>query len=186
MIRTAIIIGSTRPQRKGESVAKWALDTAKRHGGAEYELVDIRDFNLPLLDEPLPAAAGQYTKEHTKAWGKKIESYDAFLFVTPEYNFGTSAALKNALDFVYKEWTNKAAGFVGYGSAGAQRAIVQLRTTMGQLQIADVQAAVSVNIRTEFKGEEFHPEAHQEKALGMVLDQLTKWGEAMRSVREKL
>src|SRR5258705_438978 len=117
MLKIAIIIGSTRPGRKGEVVAKWAYEIARKRSAAEFELVDIKDFNLPLLDEPMPPFMGQYHKDHTKAWSAKIASFDAYVFVTPEYNHATSGALKNAIDFLYHEWVNKAAGFVGYGGA---------------------------------------------------------------------
>jgi NAD(P)H-dependent FMN reductase len=112
MIKIAIILGSTRPNRNGEAVAKWVCEVAKTRSDAESELVDINDFNLPLLDEPVPPSMGQYSKPHTKAWAAKIGSFDAYVFVTPEYNHGTSGALKNAIDFLFAEWNNKAAGFV--------------------------------------------------------------------------
>ena len=106
MIKVAIVIGSTRPGRKADAVAKWTLDIAKKRTDADYELVDIKDFELPLLDEATPPSMGKYEKPHTKAWAAKVATYDAFVFVTPEYNHGTSGALKNALDFVYGEWNN--------------------------------------------------------------------------------
>jgi NAD(P)H-dependent FMN reductase len=112
MIKVAIVIGSTRPGRKAETVARWVHAIAKKRSDAEFELVDIKDFNLPLLDEPMPPAMGQYSQPHTKAWAAKVASFDAYVFVTPEYNHGTSGALKNAIDFLYREWNNKAAGFV--------------------------------------------------------------------------
>src|SRR2546421_5708644 len=127
MLRIAIIIGSTRPGRNGEAVAHWVYEIVQKRRDAEFELVDIKDFNLPLLDEPVPPSLGQYTKEHTKAWAAKIDSFDAYVFVTPEYNHATSGALKNAIDYLYKEWNNKAAGFVGYGSALGARAVEHLR-----------------------------------------------------------
>ena len=102
MLRIAIIIGSTRPGRKGETVAKWVYEIAQERSDAEFELVDIKDFNLPLLDEPVSPTLGQYTKEYTKVWAAKVDSFDAYVFVTPEYNHGTSGALKNAIDFLYK------------------------------------------------------------------------------------
>ncbi|HYP17460.1 MAG TPA: NAD(P)H-dependent oxidoreductase, partial [Opitutus sp.] len=136
MIRIAIIIGSTRPGRNGEAVARWVYDHAKSRSDAEFELVDIAAFNLPLLDEPVPPSMGRYSQPHTKAWAAKIASFDAFIFVTPEYNHSTSGALKNALDFLYAEWNNKAAGFVSYGSAGGARAVEQLRLVLSELQIA--------------------------------------------------
>ena len=121
MIKIAIILGSTRPGRNGEAVAKWVYEVAKKRSDAEFELVDIKDFNLPLLDEPVPPTMGQYSKPHTKVWADKIGSFDAYVFVTPEYNHGTCAALKNAIDFLFAEWTNKAAGFVSYGGASGAR-----------------------------------------------------------------
>src|SRR5437763_6013713 len=104
MLRIAIIIGSTRPGRNGEAVGKWVYEIAQKRSDAEFELVDIKDFNLPLLDEPMPPIMGQYSKPHTKAWATKIGSFDGFVFVTPEYNHGISGALKNAIDFLFAEW----------------------------------------------------------------------------------
>src|SRR5437899_5262432 len=127
MVRIGIILGSTRPGRHGEAVAKWVYEIAHKRSDAEFELVDIKDFNLPLLDEPVPPSLGQYSKEHTKAWAAKIDSFDGYVFVTPEYNHGICGALKNAIDFLFREWNNKAAGFGGYGSAGGVRAAEDLR-----------------------------------------------------------
>jgi NAD(P)H-dependent FMN reductase len=119
MLKIGIILGSTRPGRNGEAVARWVYDTAReRSNEAEFEYVDIKDYNLPLLDEPIPPSQAKYSKEHTKAWSAKINSFDAYIFITPEYNHGIPGALKNAIDFLYHEWNNKAAGFVSYGSAG--------------------------------------------------------------------
>src|SRR5919199_6213044 len=116
-IRIGIILGSTRPNRNGEAVARWVYEQAQKRKDAEFELVDVRDFNLPLLDEPVPPSMGQYSKPHTRAWAAKVDSFDGYVFVTPEYNHGTSGALKNAIDFLFAERNNKVAGFVGYGSA---------------------------------------------------------------------
>src|SRR3989441_7392089 len=132
MLRVAIIVGSTRPGRKGDAVARWVYEIAGSRVDAEFELVDIKEYDLPLLDEPISAIFGQYSNDHTKAWSAKIASFDAFLFVTPEYNHATSGALKNAIDYLYKEWNNKAAGFVGYGGAGRTRAVENLRLLMGE------------------------------------------------------
>src|SRR5258708_37638335 len=121
-LNIAIIIGSTRPGRNGEAVAKWVYELAQKRTDAEFELVDIRDFNLPLLDEPVPPSMGQYSKPHTKAWAATIGSFDGYVFVAPEYNHGISGALKNAIDFLFAEWNNKAAGFVSYGGARGARA----------------------------------------------------------------
>src|SRR5712675_810919 len=151
MLKIAIIIGSTRPGRNGEAVAKWVYEIAQKRTDAEFELVDIKDFNLPLLDEPVPPIMGQYSKPHTKVWAAKVGSFDAFVFVTPEYNHGTSGALKNAIDFLYAEWNDKAAGFVGYGGAGGVRAVEQLRLVMGELRVADVRAQVMLSLIDDFK-----------------------------------
>lgn len=185
MIKTAIIIGSTRPNRNGEAVAKWVFEIARKRTDEFFELIDIRDYDLPLLDEPIPPAMGKYSKEHTKKWAAKIDSFDAFIFVTPEYNHGIPGALKNAIDFVYKEWNNKAAGFVSYGSAGGARAVEQLRVVMGELMIADVRAQVMLSLSTDFiNHNEFKPDNKHEKEIHTMLDQVTVWGYALKSTRE--
>ncbi|WP_437993113.1 NADPH-dependent FMN reductase [Sorangium sp. So ce145] len=184
MLKVAIILGSTRPGRNGEAVAKWVHDVATKKGGADYELVDIKDFDLPLLDEPAPPSMGQYTKPHTKAWAAKIDSFDAFVFVTPEYNHGTSGALKNAIDYLYKEWNNKAAGFVSYGSAGGSRAVEHLRLVMAELQIADVRSQVMLSLFDDFENfSVFKPRPRHEKSVGTLLDQLLAWAGAMKTLR---
>ena len=108
MIKIAVIIGSTRPNRNGEAVAKWVYKITRKRSDAEFELVDIKDFNLPLLGEPVPPSLGQYSKPHTKVWAAKIGSFDGYVFVSPEYNHGIAGALKNAIDFLFAEWNNKA------------------------------------------------------------------------------
>lgn len=184
-IRIAIILGSTRPGRVGEGVAHWAHGVASRRSDADYELVDIEDFNLPLLDEPLPPSRGQYSKEHTKKWAAKIASFDGFVFVAPEYNHGISGALKNAIDFLYREWNNKAAGFVSYGSAGGTRAVEALRLVMGELMVADVRQQVILSLANDFENfSKFKPAPGHEKALNTLLDQLVAWSTALRNVRE--
>lgn len=186
MIRIAIIIGSTRPSRKGAAVARWVHEIAKKRDDADFELVDIKDYDLPLLDEPVPAAMGEYSQPHTRRWSEKIASFDGFVFVTPEYNHGTSAALKNALDFLFKEWTNKAAGFVGYGGVGAARAIEQLRAVVANLEIADVRAQVTLHLQHDFENMGvFKPGAHQGKAVNDMLDQVIAWSMALRPLRKK-
>jgi NAD(P)H-dependent FMN reductase len=185
MIRIGIIIGSTRPGRNGEAIAKWVFEIAQRRSDAEFELVDIKDFNLPLLDEPVPPSLGQYTKEHTKAWAAKINSFDAYVFVTPEYNHGTSAALKNAIDFIYKEWNNKAAGFVGYGGASGTRAVENLRLVMGEMQVADVRAQVALSLFTDFENfSVFKPALHHEKSVNATFDQVIAWSGALQTLRK--
>ena len=186
MLRVAIIIGSTRPGRNGEAVGKWAYEIASQRTDASYELIDLLEINLPLLDEPYPAAMQKYTKQHSKDWSAKISAFDAFVFVTPEYNHGVPAALKNALDFLYKEWNNKSAGFVAYGNAGGARSVEHLRNTMAELQIADVREQVALSLFNDFENySTFKPATFQEKKLHTLLDQVVSWGEALKQVREK-
>ncbi len=189
MLKIGIILGSTRPGRNGEAVARWVYETAKKRSkDAEFEYVDIKDFNLPLLDEPVPPSQGKYSKEHTKDWSAKINSFDAFIFVTPEYNHGIPGALKNAIDFLYKEWNNKAAGFVSYGSVGGVRSVEHLRLVMAELQIADVRAQVSLSLFTDFENfTKFKPASYHEKSFNDMLDQVIAWGTALKASRtEKL
>lgn len=186
MLRLAVILGSTRPERIGEAVAHWTYEIAKNRKDIEVEFVDIKDYDLPLLDEPVPPSRGQYSKPHTQKWANKIASFDAFVFVTPEYNHGTSGALKNAIDYLYKEWNNKAAGFVGYGSAGGVRAVESLRLVMGEIQVADVRNQVMLSLFTDFENYTvFKPAPHHEGMLNGMLDQVIAWGGALKSLREK-
>jgi NAD(P)H-dependent FMN reductase len=186
MIKVAVITGSTRPGRKALDVAKWVMEIAKLRSDAVFELVDIQDFNLPLLDEPVPPSMGQYSKEHTKAWAAKIGEFDGFVFVTPEYNHGISGALKNAIDYLYKEWNNKAAGFVGYGSAGGARAVESLRLVMGELMVADVRAQVMLSLYSDFENyTTFKPSEHHVRSVETMLDQVVAWGGALQALRHK-
>ena len=185
MIKIAIILGSTRPNRNGEAVAKWVYQIAKKRADAEFELVDIKDFNLPLLDEPVPPSLGQYSKPHTKAWAAKIGSFDAYVFVTPEYNHGTSGALKNAIDFLFAEWNNKAAGFVSYGSVGGARAVEHLRLNLAEVQMATVRNQVLLSLFTDFENfSVFKPGPQQEKSVNAMLDQVIAWGGALKTLRK--
>jgi NAD(P)H-dependent FMN reductase len=186
MIRIAVIIGSTRPNRNGEAVAKWVYEIAKKRTDAEFELVDLLKFNLPLLDEPYPPAYQKYTKQHTKDWSAKIASFDAFVFVAPEYNHGVSGALKNAIDFLYTEWNNKAAGFVSYGNVGGARSVEHLRLIMAELQVADVREQVTLSIFTDFENYSvFKPAPFHEQKVNALLDQVISWGTALKQVRQK-
>ncbi len=186
MFRIAIIIGSTRPGRKGEAVAEWVYEIAQKRSDAEFELVDIRDFNLPLLDEPLSPAIGQYSKPHTKVWARKIGSFDGYVFVTPEYNHGISGALKNAIDFLFAEWNNKAAGFVSYGGVSGARAVEHLRLVLAEVQIATVRNQVLLSMFTDFENfSVFKPAFQHEKSVHAMFDQVIAWGGALKTLREK-
>jgi NAD(P)H-dependent FMN reductase len=184
MTRIAIILGSTRPGRNGEAVARWVAEHARKRTDAEFELVDVADFHLPLLDEPIPPSMGQYQMAHTKAWAAAIAGFDGYVFVTAEYNHGVPGALKNAIDFLYKEWNNKAAGFVSYGSAGGARAVEHLRGIMAELQIADVRAQVMLPLTTDFEGfRTFRLGPGRVEQLATMLDQVVAWSVALRTVR---
>src|SRR6476661_4039278 len=166
MLKIGIIIGSTRPGRKAEVVARWVYDIATKRSDASFEIVDIAEFNLPLLDEAIPPSMDQYEKPHTKVWAAKVATFDAFVFVTPEYNHSTSGALKNAIDFLFREWNDKAAGFVGYGGAGGTRAVEQLRLVMGEIKIATVRNQVMLSLMTDFENYSvFKPNPSHEKSL---------------------
>jgi NAD(P)H-dependent FMN reductase len=182
--RIGIILGSTRPNRNGEQVAKWVLELASGRDDAEFELVDLRDYPLPHLDEPLPPSLGQYANDHTKQWAAKIASFDGFVIVTPEYNHGTSGVLKNAIDFLYAEWNNKAVGFVSYGSVGGARAAEHLRLVAGELQMADVRQQVALSLMTEFENfSVFTPGEYNLQALETMLDQVIAWSAALEPLR---
>jgi NAD(P)H-dependent FMN reductase len=184
MTKVAIILGSTRPGRNGEAVATWVYDIAAKRGDAQFELVDLADYDLPLLDEPVPPSMGQYSKDHTKRWAAKIAQFDAYVFVTAEYNHAIPGALKNAIDYLYAEWNNKAAGFVSYGSVGGTRAVEHLRLVMAELQVADVRAQVALSLFTDFEEfSRFTPGAQQEQAVTAMLDQVVAWGSALKAVR---
>lgn len=184
MIRIGIILGSTRPGRNGAAVAQWVLEQASSRTDAEYEVIDLLDHPLPHLDEPIPASAGQYAGEHTIRWAETIDRFDGYVFVTPEYNHSTSGVLKNAIDYLYQEWTNKAAGFVSYGAVGGARAVEHLRLVAAELQIATVREQVTLSLYNDF--EDFtvlRAGEVQAAALGRMLDQLTAWSAALREVR---
>lgn len=179
-----IILGSTRPGRVGEGVAKWVHEVASKRDDVEYELVDIADFNLPLLDEPMPPMMNQYTKDHTKVWSDKIKEADAFVFVTAEYNHSISGALKNAIDYLNLEWRDKAVGFVSYGSAGGSRAVEHLRGVAGELHMADVREALHLFLAGDFESySTFKPTDSHEQQLGAVLDNVERWAGAMNTLR---
>ena len=185
MTRIGIILGSTRPNRNGEQVARWVYDIAAGRTDAEFELVDLRDYPMPHLDEPLPPSLGQYQNEHTKQWADKIASFDGFVFVTPEYNHSTSGVLKNAIDYLYAEWNNKAVGFVSYGSVGGARAAEHLRLIAGELQMADVRQQVALSLLTEFENfSVFQPGDYNRAALNTLLDQVIAWSTALAPLRQ--
>ncbi|MGB4440125.1 MAG: NAD(P)H-dependent oxidoreductase [Sedimentibacter sp.] len=185
MTKIGIILGSTRPGRNGEAVANWVYELAKQRKDAQFELVDINDYDLPLYDEPYPAMMQQYTKDHTKKWSEKIKEFDGFIFVTAEYNHSIPGALKNAIDYLNVEWINKAVGFVGYGSAGGARAVEQLRQVAAELQMADVRAQVMLSLFTDFLNmSEFKPDTRHESEVSELLNQVIAWSNALKPLRK--
>lgn len=192
-IRLAAITGSTRPGRRGALVADWVIEAAAKHpavvtGEATVDLVDLADVDLPLLDEAMPPIIGQYENPHTKDWAATIDSYDGFLFVVPEYNHSFPGALKNALDFLYAEWNDKAAGFVGYGPGGGIRAVEQLRLVLAELKIATVRDQVVINKHDHaelFYQGQWNPTEETNAALELVLTETLQWAEALKTVRVK-
>jgi NAD(P)H-dependent FMN reductase len=185
MLKIAFIVGSTRPGRRSEAVAKWAYEIARKRTDTSFALLDLAIFELPLLDEPMPAATGSYSHPHTKTWSAAITSFDGYVFVTPEYNHGTSGALKNAIDFLYHEWTDKAAGFIGYGYTMGARAIENLRLVMASLQVATVRPQVGLSLLTDFeRGTVFKPTEAHEKNLNTVLDHVIAWSGALKVLRK--
>ncbi|GIH25805.1 FMN reductase [Acrocarpospora phusangensis] len=187
MTKIGIILGSTRPGRNGEAVARWAYQVASQRTDAEFELVDLLDYKLPHLDEVYPPSMGQYSQPHTLEWANKIASFDGFVMVTPEYNHSTSGALKNAIDFLYGEWNNKAVGFVSYGGVGGARAVEHLRLIAGELQMADVRNQVALSLFNDFENfSVFKPNEFQHQALDAMLDQVVAWSTALAPLRAKL
>src|ERR1700688_1981598 len=187
MIRIGIILGSTRPGRRGEQVAKWVLEIASKRADADFELIDLVDYPLPHLDEPMPPAMGQYQNQHTKDWAATISRFDGFIFVTPEYNHSTSGVLKNAIDFLYAEWNNKAMGVVSYGVVGGARAAEHLRLIAGELQMADVRTNVALSAFTDFENfTNLAPGAHQAQALDTLFGEVIAWSEALAPLRQIL
>lgn len=185
MTKIAIILGSTRPGRNGEAVAKWVTEIASRRDDAEFELVDLLDFPLPHLDESIPKY-GTYSNDQALAWSRKVAEFDGFVFVTPEYNHSTSAVLKNALDYLYTEWNNKAAAFVSYGGVGGARAVEHLRPIASELQLATVQAQVAISLMTEFENfSVFAPHDYLLPQVDLMLDQLVSWSKALEPLHAR-
>lgn len=195
MIRIAIVVGSTRPGRRAEAVARWVAEVADRHAEADafdatFEVVDLADYDLPLLDEAVPAAIGDYRHPHTMRWAQTIAGFDGFVFVTPGYNYSVPAALKNAIDFLFAEWNDKAAGFVGYGLQGGIRAVEHLRLVMSEVKVADVRSAVALSLFTDFEITDMTepgvcaPAGHHEPLLIRMLDEILPWAQALRALRE--
>jgi NAD(P)H-dependent FMN reductase len=185
MLRIGVILGSTRPGRLGEQVADWVMEHVEDRKDAQYGLIDLIDHPLPHLDEPVPPSMGRYKHDHTRQWAEVIDGFDGFVVVTPEYNHSIPGVLKNAFDYLYAEWNDKAIGFVSYGSAGGVRAVEHLRLIAGELQLADVRVAVSLPFASEFEDHKtFAPSEGAASALDAMLAQLLPWTRSMQQLRQ--
>jgi NAD(P)H-dependent FMN reductase len=184
-MRIAVIIGSTRPGRVGEGVARWVHAHAAGRGDAEFDLIDLKDYGLGLLDEAtVPGAASrQYENPATRRWSASVDSYDGFIFVTPEYNHGVPAALKNAVDVLYPEWNHKTVAFVGYGVDGGVRAVEQWRAITANLLMQAVRAQLSLSVFLDFDGPTFTPIERRVAELDTVLGQLVALTAAVSALR---
>jgi NAD(P)H-dependent FMN reductase len=184
-MRLMIIVGSVRPGRIGLPIARWAEARAVEHGGFEIDFVDLAELALPLMDEPNHPRLAQYTRPHTIAWSERVAAADAFLLVTPEYNHSYSPALKNALDYLHREWWRKPVGFVSYGGVSAgTRGVVALTVVTSGLGMVRTGAAVEIN----FAGQHIHdgvfePTEKEVAILGHLLDELGPLSEALAPLR---
>lgn len=186
--RIGIIVGSTRPGRFADHPAKWIEGLARQRSDIEVEVLDLRDYPMPLFNEATSPAWGPSKDEAALRWQKKVDSLDGFIMTAAEYNRGPTAVLKNALDYAYKEWNNKAVAFVGYGGVGGARAVEQLRLNAVELQMAPIRAGVHIQIpvymevvQGKKKLDEF--DVLQQNAKDM-LDQLVWWTNALKAARE--
>jgi NAD(P)H-dependent FMN reductase len=189
MARLTVIIGSTRPGRAGLPIARWFADRARSHGGFDVEVVDLAELDLPLFNEPKHPRLRQYIHRHTKDWSTIVDAADAFVIVTPEYNYGYPASLKNAIDYLHEEWRDKPVGFVSYGGVAAgTRAVQQLKQVVSTLKMLPVFEAVNIPFHPQFIGEDgrVHPNAIMEQATDAMLDELMRVEGALRSLREPI
>jgi NAD(P)H-dependent FMN reductase len=189
MPRLSIIIGSTRPGRAGLPIADWFVQRARRHGGFELDVVDLAELNLPMLDEPNHPRLRQYTHQHTKDWSVRVSGSDAFVIVTPEYNHGYSAPVKNAIDYLHHEWHYKPVGFVSYGGVAAgTRAMQQLKQVVTALRMLPLTDAVNIPFHTQFLDDDGRVQANEvmEQAADVMLDELLRVEATLRPLRESV
>ena len=183
--RLHTIIASTRPGRIGPMVAQWFHDFARAHGKFDAHLVDIASFNLPLIDEPHHPMRRQYQHEHTKKWSASVAAADAFVFVTPEYNYGPPPSLTNALDYLYLEWNYTPAAFVSYGGlSGGMRSSARSAMTASTLKMMPIPEGVGIpNVFTQLADGKFNANDLNIAGAQSVLNELLKWEEALRGLR---
>lgn len=188
MPKLSVIVVSTRPGRQGPAVARWVQRYGEQHGKFEVELVDLAEVGLPLLDEAAHPRLKQYEQEHTKRWSAIVEASDAFVFVTPEYNFGSPPSLINALDFLFQEWAYKPCAFVSYGGvSGGLRSVQMTKQVVTTLKMMPIPEAVTIPFFNGFISDEseFTPNELHEKSAQAMLDELARWEGALRTLREQ-
>ena len=186
MPRLNIIVASTRPQRVGASVGRWFTQIARDDAGFDVHLVDLAELDLPLLDEPSPAVDGQpYQHEHTRRWSQITAAADAYVIVTPEYNQGYPASLKNALDYLYYEWNDKPVAFVSYGmTSGGMRAVHQLKPVVSALRMVPVADSVTIHLRQALDSDgQLAPGEAAHTAAKATLDELLRISAALATLR---
>ncbi len=184
--RLHTVLASTRPTRIGPTVAKWFHEFARQHGKFDAHLVDLADFDLPILDEPEHPSRRKYRNEHTKKWSASVNAADAFVFVTPEYNYGPPPSLLNALDYLFWEWQYKAVGLVGYGGiSGGGRSTHAIKPTIATLKMMPIPETVWLpNVYGQLKDGLFTPSEFNEQGASALLNELIKWTEALAPLRE--
>lgn len=176
-LQIGIIVGSTREGRVSPQVAQWVKEQAEAFNNNQYEIVDVKEYQLPMLGESTDVSG-------VERWNTKLAELDGFIFVTAEYNHSIPASLKNALDSAKDAWNNKPAGIVSYGSLGGARAAEHLRTILGELQMADVRGHVALSMFTDFENwSVFKPQSLHQANMEQQLTQLDRWGRALKSTR---
>lgn len=181
-----VIVGSIRPGRAGRPIAEWFIDAARAHGGFDVEVADLAEIRLPLMEEPNHPRLRQYTSQHTRDWSEMIDRSDAIVFVTPEYNYGYPATIKNAIDYLHQEWKDKPVGFVSYGGiAAGTRAVQQLKQVLTTLKMVPVFESVNIPFHAQFiRDGQFHANDVLEQAATAMLDELLRMSDALRPLRE--
>ena len=182
-----IVIASTRPGRIGLPVAQWFEQAAIQHGGFEIEMIDLAEVALPFLDEPNHPRMRKYQHQHTKDWSATVDRADAFVFVTPEYNYGFNAVLKNAIDYLHQEWQHKPVGFVSYGGVAAgTRAVQMLKQVVTTLKMVPVFASVNIPFVAQFLDDEnrLQPNEIMTSSAALMLDELLPMATALESLRK--
>jgi NAD(P)H-dependent FMN reductase len=181
-----VVVASTRPGRTGYSVGQWFSTLAAAHGGFDVRLVDLAEVTLPMFDEPNHPRLGQYVHQHTKDWSASVGAADAFVFVTPEYNHGMPAALKNALDYLHHEWRYKPVGFVSYGGVAAgTRAVQMTKPVVAALKMTPVSESVNIPFVQQFVDDDglLQPNEVMEASAKSMLDELLRYADALRPLR---